>query len=197
MVIPLFFLAFSSLASTEGIVQAFVMFSPKAASPTSSQLFIQQWQPPNYGNDVDPSDNFIYTGGTLDPHYIDLETTKYFDGTKPDGAINLAVQNFKRQGRTIVDQFLETIRIRPKDPYTPPECLLLRLSNQAVFETERRREAAGGRVDAHPISRALYKGGCFFLDGFFDERPIQRFWFLETIARIVSRNRKLDYMDVR
>jgi hypothetical protein len=185
-----------SLVISDQMVQAFVLFSSKLMSSSSSRLFTQQWQPPDPGNYVDPNDNFPATGDTLEPHYTDLETKRYFDGTKPDSAINLAIQNFKRQGLTIIDQFLETIRIRPKDPYTPPECLQLRLSNEAVLETELRREAAGGQVDARPNSRALYKGGCFFLDGFFDGRPIQRFWFLETIARIVSRNRRHDFINV-
>ena len=34
------------------------------------------------------------------------------------------------------------------------------------------------------MSRKLYDVGCLFLDTLFDERPIQRFWFLEVIARI-------------
>ena len=65
-----------------------------------------------------------------------------------------------------------------------PASLGLVLSNEAVTEAERKREASGGRVDAHPVSRKLYDVGCLFLDTLFDERPIQRFWFLEVIARI-------------
>jgi len=71
-----------------------------------------------------------------------------------------------------------------RDPTRPPEALGLVLSNEAVTECERRREASGGKVDAHPVSRALYDVGCLLLDNLFDERPIQRFWFLEIIARI-------------
>jgi len=69
-------------------------------------------------------------------------------------------------------------------PGSPPALRRLSLSNEAVKEAERRREAAGGSVDAHPVSRTLYDVGCLLLDNLFDQRPIQRFWFLEIIARI-------------
>lgn len=189
------FLSWTSLLLMLDGVQAFVTFrsatlTMDSAKSSSSRLFVQQWQPPGNNNNINIQNDNIMKLGEMEDPYIDLGEQRYFDGTKPDSALNLAAQNFLRQGATIVDQFLETIRIRPKDPYTPPECLQLSLSNRAVAEAERRREAAGGRIDAHPISRALYKGGCFFLDGLFDERPIQRFWFLEIIARIVSRSKK-------
>jgi hypothetical protein len=31
---------------------------------------------------------------------------------------------------------------------------------------------------------ATYLALCWFLDAFFENRPIQRFWFLETVARM-------------
>jgi hypothetical protein len=89
-----------------------------------------------------------------------------------------------RQGKTIIDQVLEIVGIKERDALRPPACLNLSLSNESVKEAEAKRIAAGGGVDAHPVSLALYDVGCLFLDGLFDERPIQRFWFLETIARI-------------
>lgn len=90
----------------------------------------------------------------------------------------------RKQGKTILVQLGETVGLVPKDPLRPPFCLGLVLSNEAVKEAERRREATGGRVEAHPVSRGLYDLGCLFLDNLFDGRPIQRFWFLEIIARI-------------
>ncbi|KAG7351391.1 alternative oxidase-domain containing protein [Nitzschia inconspicua] len=163
------------------------MTKAKLSSPRtlSSRLYVQQWQPPT-GNDNTNSNQkrILLSPEDIEDPYVDLETKRYFDGTKPDSGINLAVQNFKRQGATIIDQLLEIIRIRPMDPFAPPECLQLSLSNEAVTEAERRREEAGGGVDAHPVSRALYDVGCLFLDRLFDGRPIERFWFLEIIARI-------------
>ncbi len=74
--------------------------------------------------------------------------------------------------------------MKKQDELRPPACLGLRLSNEAVAEAERLRIESGGGIDAHPVSKALYDVGCLLLDRLFDERPIERFWFLEVIARI-------------
>ena len=116
--------------------------------------------------------------------YTELPYEGYLDETRPAALWKLAASNFKRQGATILTQVAETVGLRQRDPLCPPACLGLTLSNEAVKEAERRREEKGGRVDANPVSRALYDVGCLLLDNLFDERPIQRFWFLETIARI-------------
>jgi hypothetical protein len=115
-----------------------------------------------------------------------------YDGAKPDSSWNLAAQNFQRQGATLLDQIKLLVGLETIDPTKPPHCLNVTLSNFEVSETERRRLERGngvdedpvGGVDAHPVSLALYNVGCLFLDNLFDGRPIQRFWFLETIARI-------------
>ena len=120
---------------------------------------------------------------TVDP-YIEMQYESYFDGTKPDSSWKLALGNFKRQGASIIEQGLEALGLKKVDPLKPPACLNIKLSNEAVYRAEEKRVANGGGVDAHPVSRALYDLGCLFLDELFDERPIQRFWFLETIARI-------------
>jgi ubiquinol oxidase len=65
-----------------------------------------------------------------------------------------------------------------------PAVLGLYLSNAEVAAAETRREAAGSGIAAHPFARMLYDVGCLFLDHFFDGRPIARFWFLETVARV-------------
>lgn len=116
--------------------------------------------------------------------YIEVGDQAYFDGIRPGSSWELAKQNFVRQGSTIIDQLLETIGLKERDPLLPPTCLNLKLSNEAVAETERKRLAAGEGVPAHPVSQKLYDVGCQLLDVLFDERPIPRFWFLETIARI-------------
>ena len=45
-------------------------------------------------------------------------------------------------------------------------------------------EAAGEGVDAPWPVRGVYYALCAFLDAVYGGRPIQRFWFLETVARI-------------
>lgn len=126
-----------------------------------------------------------------------IENPYYLDGTKPAGAPQLGVENFLRQGSTIIEQISGAVTEKYLTPegeesyyelerrLSPPLCLGLTLPNEAVKEAERIRESKpGGRVDANPVSRTLYNVGCLLLDGLFDERPIERFWFLETIARI-------------
>mmetsp|Transcript_23576 Transcript_23576/g.61525 ORF Transcript_23576/g.61525 Transcript_23576/m.61525 type:complete len:385 (+) Transcript_23576:137-1291(+) len=119
---------------------------------------------------------------TTMPNYV--EQANYFDGDRPAPAWELAQTNFLKQGATILGQIGESLGLQKRDPGAVPGSLGLVLSNEAVTEAERKREASGGRVDAHPVSRKLYDVGCLFLDTLFDERPIQRFWFLEVIARI-------------
>lgn len=116
--------------------------------------------------------------------YLHPDEKPYSDGSRPAGAPELAQSNFKRQFGALAQGAWETLVGREVTNTTMPECLGLTLSNAAVTNAERRREAANGGVDAHPVSRVLYNVGCFFLDNFFDGRPIQRFWFLETVARI-------------
>eukprot|EP00878_Enallax_costatus_P033326 GHUV01036742.1.p1 GENE.GHUV01036742.1~~GHUV01036742.1.p1 ORF type:complete len:233 (+),score=62.78 GHUV01036742.1:393-1091(+) len=60
----------------------------------------------------------------------------------------------------------------------------LKLSNKAVWDREHAREAAGGGVETPWFVRGVYLPLCVFLDVAFDNRPIQRFWFLETVARM-------------
>mmetsp|Transcript_5034 Transcript_5034/g.7274 ORF Transcript_5034/g.7274 Transcript_5034/m.7274 type:complete len:408 (-) Transcript_5034:122-1345(-) len=116
--------------------------------------------------------------------YLQIDIETYFDGVKPDSSWNLAAQNFVRQGKTLLEEAFEKIGLKERDLRRPPFCLGLTLSNEAVTNAEKKRIAAGESVDVHPVAQLLYDVGCLFLDKLFDERPIQRFWFLETIARI-------------
>jgi hypothetical protein len=126
-----------------------------------------------------------------------LENPYSLGGTRPAGAPLLAAENFLRQGSTILEQLYDVARdqlLTPKGEipitarekrFRPPGCLVLRLSNEAVKEAERIRESKpGGTVKTNIVARGLYDFGCLMLDSLFDERPIERFWFLETVARI-------------
>lgn len=79
----------------------------------------------------------------------------------------------------------------PRRVFTPPAPLQLRrklmqlkLSNKAVWDREHAREAAGEGVATPWFVKGTYLALCVFLDVFFENRPIQRFWFLETVARM-------------
>lgn len=62
----------------------------------------------------------------------------------------------------------------------------LKLNNAAVWDREHARENTPGWV-AHeapwPI-RGAYLAICAIMDVIYDKRPIQRFWFLEVVARM-------------
>ncbi|GIL82974.1 hypothetical protein Vretifemale_11658 [Volvox reticuliferus] len=60
----------------------------------------------------------------------------------------------------------------------------LKLSNKAVWDREHARERAGQAVETPWFIKAVYLSLCVLLDVLFENRPIQRFWFLETVARM-------------
>ena len=61
------------------------------------------------------------------------------------------------------------------------------LSNDAVWQREREREAAGGKVDSPLLLLGPYYFLCWCLDAFFEDRPLARFWFLETVRSLRAR----------
>jgi len=102
----------------------------------------------------------------------------------PRGAIILARSNFIRELTNIRDL---VFKIKgDKDNDTNEHRVLrdkinqLQLSNDGVWK----REYARPEVKAPWIIRAPYLFLCVLLDNLFDKRPIARFYFLETVARM-------------
>lgn len=60
----------------------------------------------------------------------------------------------------------------------------LGLSNEAVLKREHARETKFGKVDSPWFIRFPFAVLCWTLDVVYVNRPIQRFWVLETVARI-------------
>lgn len=60
----------------------------------------------------------------------------------------------------------------------------LKLSNDAVWERERAREKQGAGIESPFAIKTAYYLLCYTLDVLFNNRPIQRFWFLEVVARM-------------
>ena len=60
----------------------------------------------------------------------------------------------------------------------------LRLDDAKVSRREKAREDREGKVQAPIIIRLVYNILCWTLDVLYEGRPIQRFWFLETVARM-------------
>lgn len=117
--------------------------------------------------------------------YFTKKDRPYLMESKPDSALTLGVNNFRKELSQIFVQIGSFILESEKTKRSQfPNILDLHLSNEDVKKAELDRERAGGKIDAHPISRKLYDLGCFFLDTLFEERPLERFWFLETVARI-------------
>jgi hypothetical protein len=61
---------------------------------------------------------------------------------------------------------------------------LLTLSNKAVWDREHAREEAGGAIRSPFVLRGPYLFLCGMIDVLFDGKPIERFWFLENVARM-------------
>jgi len=100
------------------------------------------------------------------------------DGSeRPMSAWELAVSNFQNEWRLL----LRAARFKGSALRRTPRYVdALQLSNQAVTD----REHARPQVPTPPPVRVAYEVLCWFIDVVFEDRPIQRFWFLETVARM-------------
>jgi len=133
--------------------------------------------------------------------YIDVSTSRQPRGV-PRNVIAMGVDNFKREFAAM----LASMRGESADPgngggniLAPPDVFCgteegaelmselrdkmgeLELSNDAIWERERARP----EIEAPWIIKAPYLVLCYGLDFVFTEKqPIQRFWFLETVARM-------------
>ena len=58
------------------------------------------------------------------------------------------------------------------------------LDDVRVVQREKDREARDGKVEAPAVIRLVYSSLCWVLDVLYGGRPIQRFWVLETVARM-------------
>ena len=107
----------------------------------------------------------------------------------PSSAFDLATKNFQRELVELRKTLSGTSEAACAS--CTPEAVAVRakldalvLSNDAVWDRERKREAAGGKVDSPLVLLIPYYALCWCLDVFFEDRPLARFWFLETVARM-------------
>lgn len=112
--------------------------------------------------------------------YLGFKDRPHKIRAKPDGFLALSFSNFGKELRCLFESIC-SVGV-DKDPTSLPLVLNLVLDNDDVTLKSKRRQ--GVEDSANIFSLVLYRLGCFFLDNFFNSRPIQRFWFLETIARI-------------
>ncbi|KXZ53636.1 hypothetical protein GPECTOR_6g553 [Gonium pectorale] len=88
--------------------------------------------------------------------------------------MTVSVEPEDAQGAQLINECQE-IRVKLKQ---------LKLSNKAVWDREHAREKAGKGVKTPWFIKGVYLSLCYLLDFLFDNRPVQRFWFLETVARM-------------
>lgn len=118
------------------------------------------------------------------------EETAYFqpsDSTfqpKLASIVMLAMQNFVVELGELLGTLRRRTGVDPPVRFTPPDVLGLHLSNEAVMNREREREFKDGVSPASPFVRLVYTVTCQILDVMFENRPIPRFWVLETVARM-------------
>lgn len=79
---------------------------------------------------------------------------------------------FELVGRAISHEFEELQKEQSEEIFV--------LSNEAIWERERSRV----QVESPWAVKIPYYALCYFLDALFEGRPIARFWFLETVARM-------------
>uniref|UniRef100_A0A7S0BH45 Ubiquinol oxidase n=1 Tax=Rhodosorus marinus TaxID=101924 RepID=A0A7S0BH45_9RHOD len=117
--------------------------------------------------------------------YVDLMERQKYD--KPGSALWLGGRYFQRELAGIFSQILDTAKglFGIKKRRVLSDQLGLTLDNDLVRERERVREEKTPLYSISPLpSRIIYSSVCWFLDAVYHERPIPRFWFLETVARM-------------
>jgi hypothetical protein len=102
-------------------------------------------------------------------------------GYVPTNALVLALKNFQLELKNLLAAIRpsdDSLRSQP-DPVRE-KLRRLTLSNDAIWARERQRP----EVRAPLIIKAPYLILCLLLDVLFDGNPIERFYFLETVARM-------------
>jgi len=106
----------------------------------------------------------------------------------PQNALLMGARNFRNELSAIGGELVNGIKsivVKKEDRNVLPEALKLSLCNKTVNETEKTRENQFGQKASVILpTRWIYESLCLLLDIWFDQRPIERFWFLETVARV-------------
>mmetsp|Transcript_43690 Transcript_43690/g.107216 ORF Transcript_43690/g.107216 Transcript_43690/m.107216 type:complete len:418 (-) Transcript_43690:88-1341(-) len=106
---------------------------------------------------------------------------------KPSSMFRLGARNFSAQFGGMLLEISKWLGLRRSDDTwgSLPETMGLQLSNERVSLREEFREnIAQIRAETSWPVRVGYELVCDFLDFAFKDRPIPRFWFLETVARM-------------
>ena len=113
----------------------------------------------------------------------DINSRNSQGGAVPASALVLALSNFNRELKNLVNDLTTSSYDRTKvslQDEAVKKLSMLQLSNAAIWEREESRPP----VKAPWIIKAPYLFLCVLLDTLFDGAPIERFYFLETVARM-------------
>ena len=113
----------------------------------------------------------------------DINSRNSQGGAVPASALVLALSNFNRELKNLVNDLTTSAYDRTKvslQDEAVKKLSMLQLSNAAIWEREESRPP----VKAPWIIKAPYLFLCVLLDTLFDGAPIERFYFLETVARM-------------
>uniref|UniRef100_A0A061QYB1 Ubiquinol oxidase n=1 Tax=Tetraselmis sp. GSL018 TaxID=582737 RepID=A0A061QYB1_9CHLO len=102
----------------------------------------------------------------------------------PGNVFWLAARNFKDEWNQIFPDLKRNLGLTEEnDHMKAPNCFGFTLSNDGILEFEKENPPPN-KDDTPWFVQALYDVLLFFVDRAFDQRPIERFWFLETVARM-------------
>ena len=146
----------------------------------AADLAVKQFQYEEYkvhqnaSNIIQLADDY---GFTIKAQFINIS-----EKSVPQNVITLAMANFERELRNIWDTFINQNPLQTIGAFDEGRQKLkqLKLSNDAVWKRESERE----EITAPWIIKIPYYVLCIMLDVLFNDRPISRFYFLETVARM-------------
>ena len=125
-----------------------------------------------------------YTPSPGIANYVNATSNSFF-GPPPAGVIELAVRQFGRNLRAIFGSY-DDEQTGPLSPEVKANRATLRSLKLSSANILKREEARGGiPPDTPDLIRVPYVQLCRLIDGIFEDRPpIERFFFLETVARM-------------
>ena len=125
-----------------------------------------------------------YTPSPGISNYVNATSNSFF-GPPPAGVIELAVRQFGRNLRAIFGSY-DDEQTGPLSPEVQANRATLRSLKLSSANILKREEARGGiPPDTPDLIRVPYVQLCRLIDGIFEDRPpIERFFFLETVARM-------------
>ena len=110
----------------------------------------------------------------------DINSRNSQGGAVPASAFVLALSNFNRELKNLLKDLTTPTSTDALKDEAVKKLSQLQLSNAAIWEREESRPP----VKAPWIIKAPYLFLCVLLDTLFDGAPIERFYFLETVARM-------------